>query len=34
MVDEMLAGATRGVGDRLLRLTLGADEQDLAATGD
>jgi hypothetical protein len=31
MVDEMLARSARGLGDRLLRLALGADEQHLAA---
>src|SRR5690242_1404271 len=34
MVDEMLARLARGLGDRLLRLALGADEQHLAAGGD
>ena len=32
MVDEMLAAGARCFSDRLLRLTLGADEQDLAAS--
>ena len=31
MVDEVLAAAARCFCDRLLRLALGADEQDLAA---
>jgi hypothetical protein len=34
MVDEMVARAAGGLGDRLLRLALGADEQHLAAAGD
>ena len=33
MVDEMLVRAARRFRDRLLRLTLGADEQHLAARG-
>src|SRR3546814_4691926 len=31
VVDEVLAGAAGRLGDRVLRLTLGADEQHLAA---
>ena len=31
MVDEMLAGRASRLGDGILRLTLGADEQHLAA---
>src|ERR1043165_1427021 len=34
MVDEMLAGAARRLGDRILGLALGADEEHLAARGD
>src|SRR6185437_7448683 len=34
MVDVMLAAATRGFRDRVLRLALGADEQHLAAGRD
>jgi hypothetical protein len=34
MVDEMLAACLGGLGDRVLRLALGADEQHLAAAGD
>ena len=34
MVDEVLAALARGLGDRLLRLALGADEQHLAAGAD
>src|SRR5213079_1333538 len=34
MVDEMLARAARRLGDRILRLALGADIEDLAAGGD
>src|SRR3546814_12649077 len=33
VVDEVLAGAAGRLGDRVLRLTLGADEQPLAAMG-
>jgi hypothetical protein len=34
VVDEVLAALARGLGDRLLRLALGADEQHLAARAD
>src|SRR3546814_19686028 len=34
MVDEMLVRTARSLGDRRLRLALGADEQHLAAGGD
>src|SRR5690606_23827716 len=34
MVDEMLVRTASCLGDRLLRLALSADEQDLAAGGD
>ena len=34
VIDEMLARTTRGLGDRLLRLALGADEQNLATARD
>ena len=34
VVDVILAAALGGVGDRLLRLALGADEQNTAAAGD
>ena len=34
MVDEMLAARRGRIGDRVLRLALGADEQHLAAAGD
>ena len=33
MVDVVLAAALGRLGDRLLRLPLGADEQDAAAAG-
>src|SRR3546814_9069472 len=33
VVDEVLTGAAGRLGDRVLRLTLGADEQHLAAMG-
>ena len=34
VVDVILAAALGGVGDRLLRLALGADQQHAAAAGD